>query len=546
MRNFLGAISTHRPFLIPALLWLIVLVVALWSRPLLPIDETRAVTVAWEMWLRGDFLVPYLNGEPYSHKPPLLQWGTHLGWWLFGVNDWTPRLVAPLFGLFSLFLVQRIALRLWPEQHAIAALAPLVLLALPLWATWSTLTLYDIPIGAFVLLAVLGVLRTSGGERGGWALTGLALTGALLSKGPVVLIFFLPPALAAPWWRAAPPPGGWRRWYAGLAFACLLGIALALCWAVPAAAAGGEEYGRAILWGQFAGRVAHSFAHQKPWWWYVPILPLMLLPWIFWPTLWKSAARLRCDAGVRFCLALVVPALLVFSLISGKQVHYLLPLLPFFALLAARALADNPAITSPFRLWGMGVLFLLLGGAGGFVRVVEWWHGEMALPAYLRPWLEDIGPLWMLAMLGLGGFWLTRRGAAYLNGARLFAVASFVLLAMAHLAFRQVQFDRWDIEPLARRVAEKQAAGLPVAQNSEYHGDLHFLGRLRQPLFEARGDTDLRDWALAHPDGYVVLHFSPDEIRWPVALADYTQGYRSKMAGLWKARVIGDWLRGRE
>ena len=56
------------------------LVVALWCafmgaalalRPLLPIDETRYLTVAWEMWLDGSYLVPHLNGEIYTHKPPL-------------------------------------------------------------------------------------------------------------------------------------------------------------------------------------------------------------------------------------------------------------------------------------------------------------------------------------------------------------------------------------------------------------------------------------------------------------------------------------------
>jgi 4-amino-4-deoxy-L-arabinose transferase-like glycosyltransferase len=530
-----------RSSLILASLWLPLLAVALWSRPLIPIDETRVVTVAWEMWLRGDFLVPHLNGEPYSHKPPLLQWGMHLGWWLFGVNDWTPRLVAPLFGLASLFLTKRIALRLWPEQRASADLAPLLLLGIPLWACWSTLTLYDPPIGAFVLLAILGLLRASDDARGGWTLTGIAVTGALLSKGPVILVFLLPPALAAPWWRRDPPAGGWQRWYAGVLFACVLGISLALCWAIPAAESGGEEYGRAILWSQFAGRISHSFAHQHLWWWYAPILPLMLVPWIFWPGLWRAAGRLRLDTGVRFCLALIAPALLIFSLISGKRVHYLLPLFPFLALLAARALAETKS--APGRLWGIGALFLLAGSAGGFAHVVEWWRGEPVIPVFLRPWMDDISPLWMLAMLGLGGYWLFRRATTLQEGARLLAVACLALLVMAHLAFRQAQFGRWDIQPLALRVAEKQQAGLPVAQDSEYHGDLHFLGRLRQPFFEARGEAQLRDWALAHPEGYVLIHFREDEIRWPVALAEYTQDYRSKKIGLWRASVIGDWLR---
>ncbi|MBI2235329.1 MAG: glycosyltransferase family 39 protein, partial [Micavibrio aeruginosavorus] len=44
-------------------------------RPLLPIDETRYVTVAWEMFLRHDPLAPLtVNGTPYHHKPPLLFW----------------------------------------------------------------------------------------------------------------------------------------------------------------------------------------------------------------------------------------------------------------------------------------------------------------------------------------------------------------------------------------------------------------------------------------------------------------------------------------
>ena len=50
-------------------LWAVLVAVALFFRPILPVDETRYVGVAWEMWLRDDFLVPHLNGDPYSHKP---------------------------------------------------------------------------------------------------------------------------------------------------------------------------------------------------------------------------------------------------------------------------------------------------------------------------------------------------------------------------------------------------------------------------------------------------------------------------------------------
>src|SRR3569833_3277903 len=69
--------------------------VAILTRPLTPIDETRYVSAAWEMWLRDDFLVPFKNGTPYSDKPPFMFWMFQAGWALFGVNDWWPRRGRP-------------------------------------------------------------------------------------------------------------------------------------------------------------------------------------------------------------------------------------------------------------------------------------------------------------------------------------------------------------------------------------------------------------------------------------------------------------------
>ena len=65
----------ERSLVLLALLMLALLTgVAFVSRPMTPIDETRYISVAWEMWLRGDFLVPFKNGATYSHKPPLMIW----------------------------------------------------------------------------------------------------------------------------------------------------------------------------------------------------------------------------------------------------------------------------------------------------------------------------------------------------------------------------------------------------------------------------------------------------------------------------------------
>jgi len=43
---------------ITSAIWVLLMATALMTRPHLPVDETRYLAVAWEMWLRSDFLVP--------------------------------------------------------------------------------------------------------------------------------------------------------------------------------------------------------------------------------------------------------------------------------------------------------------------------------------------------------------------------------------------------------------------------------------------------------------------------------------------------------
>ncbi len=333
--------------------WLITLLASLWVRGLLPIDETRYVGVAWEMWVRGDLLVPHLNGEPYSHKPPFLFWVINLGWWLFGVNEWWPRVLSALFSLASLFLLVRLARMLRPGQTEVHELAPLILFSSLLWTLFSSATMFDIMLAFWVLLAVTGVVQAA--QKPGtlsWLLTGLALGGGMLSKGPVILLHVLPLALLAPLWVHR--EFDWKRWYGGVALAVLIGAAIILAWAIPAGLSGGEKYFHDIFWGQTANRMVQSFAHRREWWWYIPLLPIVLFPWLFWSPAWR---RLAADASAdsfqagRLLLIWMVPVFIAFSLISGKQPHYLLPLFPAVALWLAMSSNDAEHKVSGNRQW---------------------------------------------------------------------------------------------------------------------------------------------------------------------------------------------------
>ncbi|WP_438438727.1 ArnT family glycosyltransferase [Hydrogenophilus thermoluteolus] len=86
--------------------------VALFVRHPFPIDETRYLAVAWEMHWRDVWLMPLLEGEPYVQKPPLLFWLIRLGWLVFDVNAWWPRLLIVFFALGVLWAVAALMRRL--------------------------------------------------------------------------------------------------------------------------------------------------------------------------------------------------------------------------------------------------------------------------------------------------------------------------------------------------------------------------------------------------------------------------------------------------
>lgn len=499
-------------------LWLLLVLVSLFSRSFFPIDETRYVTVAWNMWLRGDYLVPYLNNIPYSHKPPLLFWLMNIGWAVFGVNDWWPRLVPSFFALGSMLLTERIAIRLWPQSPQTARLAPLVLLGCALWTLFTTATMFDMMVAFFTLLGVLGLL-IAWQDRGfrGWGMLGLAIGGGLLAKGPAILMQLLPLALSAPWWNRGLQPLVWKRWYAGILAVILLGAMIALAWAVPAGLHGGHIYQHDIFWGQTADRMVHSFAHRRPFWWYLPLLPVLLFPWLFWMPAWRGFKNLRLDdVGVRFCLAWLIPVFIGFSLISGKQVHYLLPIFPAFSLLVARGLM----YVRPGRhdAWLFCVFMLMAGGLLIYLPFKVEAHG-VAL------WFGNISPWAGACMILLGMIAVVSRSDQLLRETWkmtiLGAAAVCVALYWGGLAASGLAYD---LRPAGAYLKRMQDQGIPLAHLGKYAGQYQFVGRmLKEP--EVVEMSELEQWFTQHPQGKVITYFNTtlpiDDIH-----PDYRQAYR--------------------
>jgi 4-amino-4-deoxy-L-arabinose transferase-like glycosyltransferase len=513
--------------LLLAALWLALVIVSLASRPLFPVDETRYAAVAWEMLTRGDWLVPHLNGEAYSHKPPLLFWLIVLGWRATGVNEWLPRLLPALFMAGGIILTHRLATGLWPSERRAASLSPWILFGSLLTAYCCCTLMFDTLIAFFTLAAMTGIFMAANGRAlAGWLLLACALGLGLLSKGPVILLHALPAALLAPCWLERT---SWPRWYAALCAATLGGAAIALSWALPAAAAGGEAYGRALLWEQTAHRLVNSFAHHHPCWWYLPWLAAVLFPWLLWPSLWKSLAALlrrRLDRGSRVCLCWLLPPFILLSIVSGKQPQYLLALLPGFALLSARALAGEPRIARRLErlppalaLFSVGLLLLAFSLAGPLSSLPSW---TAAMPLWAGP---------MLLLGGLLTLLVPRKGWDW--EVRTLAAGTVLLLIVLNLGPVSLALPWHDVHGISEHIREAAAEGRAIAHVGNYEGQYQFAGRLRTALQEIE-PAAVERWAADHPGGLLIIYHSGQ----PPGSPEYHQPFRGRSVSAWSSEAI--------
>jgi 4-amino-4-deoxy-L-arabinose transferase-like glycosyltransferase len=399
-----------------------------------PPDETRYADVARAMAEGGSLAVPTLNGEPYTEKPPLPFWAA-AALAEAGVPVLAAlRVVSLAAGVLTVALVPALGAGLGLPAAA-AARGALVLATTPLFLVHAQLGMLDALLAAAVAAAAACKLRRgrAGARRTLWTgLEGAALGAALLTKGPVALLFALGLRLGA-----GRRPGPARADASDLA-ALGLALALALAWLLAAAAEGGADYALGLAFGQLARRVAGVGGDEVP----HPAAPGELLAvgfaWLLpWSALGLAALRRETRRALPGGTAPLVGWLfapwVALSLLPSQQVQYLLPALPAGALLAG-ALAGAPlarALERGLRALGaaLGAGLLASGAALDALLAPDAFEpsirAALAGDAVLRAGLAAAGAAILLAcLLPLRGRALWPRAAA--AAALCFAVALLV------------------------------------------------------------------------------------------------------------------------
>lgn len=483
--------------------WGIIFLATHFLRPALPIDETRYLTVAWEMWSQHNYLVPHLNFEPYSHKPPLLFWLINLSWAVFGTSLVAARLIPFLFGLGTVYLTYRFAKVLWPQQQKIALYSTFVLAGTLAFMAASNIIMFDVLMTFWIVLGNLFLVQTlqQSSTAKYWLGYGICLGFALLAKGPVAFIHLsIIPLIAPLWFRHSSIH--WGRWYLQFVLAMLLGSAIILAWVIPAALAGGKEYAELILWRQSAGRVVDSFAHAKPFWFYLRLLPFILFPWGWWLSFWKKLFQdksLIKTWQIKYLVYWLVIVFIIFSCISGKQLHYMVPLMPAFALLFGAVISQ----LDENRYWRLNTwLVLILPIAMTAIVFSKGWLGTtfghqtaeylMMIPS----WLSYV----LLAALIICIYWSRNKGVTPQLYACYFVTYVFI---MSHLALYQV-IQRQDLKVLSQTI---QPYKQELAYAQVYRGEIGFIARIDKPIAEISAQK-IDEWLMQHPHGAVVIKYN--------------------------------------
>jgi 4-amino-4-deoxy-L-arabinose transferase-like glycosyltransferase len=400
----------------PELLFAVLLLAVLPMRDLWAPDEPDFAQCVKEMRLRGDWILPYLNGVPYSEKPILYYWVMKafsvlldamtggLGF-TQGVAAWALRLPSVLAAVAFLSAFRRWSLRFL--EPGLAEPAALILATTPLWFWQSQFIQIDLLfstllawswfcwLGGYLLLrgAQAGV-RTDEHRR--WFLKAyfwLAL--AFLAKGPLapVLSFLLLAAFL-----------GWQRDFAALRRAGIVaGLAITLVlvapWYMAAGLKGGAHYAYELIIFQNFERATKAWDHIQPWWKYGEYLLGDFFPWMLLlpaMALQLRRERRRGDPAKRFLLLAFLVPFVFLSLVQSKQGKYLLMGYPFLALLVADVFRRAEPLRAR-RLGGLLAAGLALPTAA--LTALALGAGGAKAQAQVAPFL---GPLRLMA-LGMGG-----------------------------------------------------------------------------------------------------------------------------------------------
>jgi 4-amino-4-deoxy-L-arabinose transferase-like glycosyltransferase len=357
-------------------------------------DEPRYAWIARDMAETGDWVTPRLYGKPWFEKPPLYYWGAAICFKMFGVSEAAARLPSAIAALLATLATAWLAWRIYGGETA-----RWLLLLLPTsvgMIGFSHAAATDMPFSGMLTVAmvcaavIVGLVPERASRDGAQPTAPLLSSGSTGSRSIALVLFgfFLGLAVLAKGPAGIILCGGaiffWvlfiKRWRdafrllhpAAVAAFCVT----ALPWYILCARRNPDFFRIFIIEHNFKRYLTPEFQHIQPFWFYVPILCIALLPWSFAAlVLTKDAIRALpiFSPGTLFLIWWTIIPIVFFSISKSKLPGYVLPAIPSLGLVVTRALTVRFHKSLSGNRW-VGIttgLTLITLGILAFVQI-EW------------------------------------------------------------------------------------------------------------------------------------------------------------------------------
>jgi 4-amino-4-deoxy-L-arabinose transferase-like glycosyltransferase len=434
--------------LICALLWF----AGLEYRGLFMPDEGRYADIAREMLDSGDWVTPRLNGLKYFEKPPLQYWATAATFAAFGADEWTARMWPAVTGLLCIAFTAFAARLLSPGSSP--GVAALVLVGSWGFFLGSQFLTLDMGITFFLTVSMLSYALSRRVDIPPWVqrnwmlLAWAAAALAILSKGLVGVVI---PGLALAVYIAVERDlSALRRlhWIPGIA----LFAGIALPWFVLVQDRNPEFFHFFFVHEHFERYLLPEHHRPGPWWYFVPVVLVGLLPWT--PAVpaaiakaWKAPVEgFKLD---RFLVIWAGVVIVFFSASHSKLPGYVLPAVPPILLLLARhfpAMSDRLRRSPALACVAVGVFLAIAAAALPALSAPLSWKAYE--PGY-SIWL--LGAALTLCVAGIASISLQRR-ARHEASFAVAAVGSVIAIQLA-LSGTHVLDEHYSSERLIEQIA---------------------------------------------------------------------------------------------
>lgn len=438
-------------------------------RPLNSPDETRYSSVSLEMVQTHDYITPRVNGIKFLDKPVLFYWVQAASIHLFGLNNWSFRLVPALFACIGCLALFLFAASICDRKTA--WLAGMMLASSPIYFFAAHYVNMDMAIAVFITLCLSCFYQAENSDTLSHRklyLYGFYIFAALgfLTKG---LIGFVLPGLVILVWMI------WQRQWSILKWifsplGIFLFLIISLPWFVAVQRANPDFLHYFFIFEQFDRFSQAGFNNMMPWWFYLAVIGVTLLPWsilIIPNVIYFIRNSDRYSKIEKFLTSWVIVVLVFFSIPHSKIITYILPLVPPLILLLARGtmlMVDDKKYSAYYSSFNMIGFFLLTIAA----MVSLYWYPEYQTFIVAKLYLYIFIGLFAVGTLIHYAYYRTKNWFAQLITTGMITLLFF---AVAMFAF---QWPSNSIIPIGETLQNLLKPGDKIASYETYPYELAF------------------------------------------------------------------------